>query len=128
MVKKNLSIAIVAAAFSGPLYAQEIDIDSSLELVGNRQCAIEGSDLYVFLQERLPECSRFCSVDKEYYTRSKTFSGRVFACSDRDFATLPIGEGVSGLSGRDTAIGLIGLGLLLGVASGGSDGATSDTQ
>ena len=97
-------------------------------MVGNRQCAIQGSELHVFLQERLPDCSRFCTVEKEYFTRSRTFSGTVFACGDREVAALPLGEGVSGLSGRDAAIGLLGLGLLLGVVSGGTDGSTSDTQ
>jgi hypothetical protein len=128
MVYRNLLVAFFAATLSGPLFAQELALDSSLEIIGSRQCAIEGSDLHQYLQERLPDCSRFCTVDKEYYTRSSTFSGRVFACGDRDFAALPLEEGVSGLSGRDAAIGLLGLGLLLGLASGGSDGATSDTQ
>ena len=123
-----ITVAVVAGVLIGPAKAQELIIDDSLEIVGTRQCAIVGTELHTFLVERLPECSRFCSVDKEFFTRSRTFGGAVFACADRDLAAIPGAESTGGLSGRDAAIGLLGLGLLLGAASGGDGGSTSDTQ
>lgn len=122
-----LKATVVFATLCGPTWAQEQSLDASLEIVGSRQCAIQGTELHAFLQERLPGCTRFCTVDKEFYTRSRTFSGSVFACSDRDFAALPGQEGTAGLSGRDVAIGLLGIGLLLGAASGGTGGAVENT-
>ena len=125
---KFLTAMAVLGALIGPAKAQEQILDGSLEIVGSRQCAIAGTELHVFLKERLPDCTRFCTVDKEFYTRSRTYSGAVFSCADRDFAAVPGAESTGGLSGRDVAIGLLGIGLLLGAASGGNGGSTSDTQ
>jgi hypothetical protein len=125
---KYLTAVVVLGTLIGPVKAQDLIIDDSLETVGSRQCAILGTELDVFLKERLPDCSRFCTVDKEFYTRSRTFNGAVFACADRELAAVPGAESTGGLSGRDAAIGLLGLGLLLGAASGGNGGSTSDTQ
>lgn len=115
-------ICTLAALVAAPmLHAQE------LRQVGNRQCAIEGTALFAYLESQQPGCDLYCTVDRESVGGYEDYTGVVFACVDRRQVVVVVNQDPSGLAAA--GIGAVaGLGLLLGLASGGTGGSTSDTQ
>ena len=112
-----LSLLLAAA----PLQAQE------LRQIGSRLCAAEGTELYSFVSSQLPGCDYYCLVDKSVLPEYQEYPGEVFSCVDRrDLAGVPQQDD-DGL-GAIALGGLLGIGLLLGAAAGGSGGSTNNTQ
>lgn len=115
---------ICAVAVTGPAHAQS---STQTEIIGNRECAIPGTELYQTLENELPGCARYCAVDQSTVAGFETFPGLVFACSDPGGVPIVVnGNDGIGLSGA--AIGaVLGAGLLLGVAAGAQGGSTNNT-
>ena len=96
--------------------------------VNGRQCAIEGTELYSTLEDQIPGCDLYCTVDKANVPGFESYPGLVFACADRRgvlVADENAGRG-SGLAGAAGLGALVGLGLMLAVS--GSAGQTNNTQ
>lgn len=116
------ALLLAAALAAAPVYAQD------LQQIRDRQCAIEGTELYDFVSAQLPGCDYYCLVDKTVLPEYQNYPGEVFACVDRrDLAGLPLQEDDDGLGALPLG-GLLGLGLLLGAAAGGNGGSTNNTQ
>ena len=76
---KFLTAMAVLGALIGPAKAQEQILDGSLEIVGSRQCAIAGTELHVFLKERLPDCNAVLhGRQRVLYTLADLFGSGVF--------------------------------------------------
>lgn len=98
--------------------------------INGRQCAAEGTELFASLEEQIPGCDLYCTVDKANVPGFETYPGEVFACADRRGVLVvdDSGRGGSGLAGAAGLGALVGLGLLLAVSGGGSrGGATVNT-
>lgn len=121
---KALMAGAVALAVAVPQGAAA----QELQAVGNRQCAIPGTELHALLAEQLPGCDLYCTVDNELVAGYETYPGLVFACADRRGAIIAQDDDAPGLSGAGIAA-LAGIGLLLGaVGGGGGRGATVNTN
>ncbi len=119
--KTTTALLVSALLAAAPLEAQE------LRQVGSRQCAVEGTELYDFVSSQLPGCDYYCLVDKSVLPEYQGYPGEVFSCVDRrDLAGVPPQDD-DGL-GAIALGGLLGIGLLLGAAAGGSGGSTNNTQ
>jgi len=120
------SIGLVA-----PTFAQDFP---GVVQIGDRQCAVENSDLHTDLDRRggIPNCVRYCTVDVSEMREYKDFPGLVFSCakfgSGPETVTPLENTGVPGLSDGGGAA-LAGIALLLGLGiAGGGGGSTSGTN
>ena len=121
----TLRQVVRAALVALPLLSQAVaaqDVRLRADEAG-RQCAIEGTDLHAYLQTALPDCSKYCLVERNPAEATpENINTMIFECADEDRAAAPPpGNGLRAAA----ALGI--LSLLLSLDNGPS-GSTSDTQ